>query len=102
MGNMTILQLYIWSVILLSIGQLYLITRYLLWPRIQRIMHCPWCWQQAGIANEFPPPWSSTICPYHDRMMREQLKAHRLARHLPAVPATKPTVVVQQAEEVQI
>ncbi len=102
MGNMTILQLYIWSVILFCIGQLYLITRYLLWPRIQRIMHCPWCWKQAGIANEFPPPWSSTICSYHDRQMREQLRAHRLARHLPAAPATKPPVVVLQAKEVQI
>ena len=102
MGNMTLLQLFIWSVVLVSLGQIYLIARYLLWPRIQHITHCPWCWQDAGIGSEYPRPWSSTICPYHDRRVREQSRAHRLTRHLPATPATQPTVVVLQAEEVQV
>ncbi len=101
MGTMTLLQLFIWCVILVSIGQLFLIARYL-WPRIHRVTHCPWCWKDAGIANDFPPPWSSTICPYHDRQIRAQASARHLSRHLPAAPATKPSAVVRQAEEVQI
>ena len=101
---MTHLQLaiLIWSVIFVSLGQLYLIVRYLLWPRIQRVTHCPWCWKDAGIANHFPAPWSSTICPYHDRQIRAQSRARRLTRHLPAASTTKPTAVVLQAEEVQV
>ena len=96
---MILLQLFILTVILVSRGQVSLIARYLLWPRIHRITHCPWCWKDAGIANDFPPPWSSTICPYHDRQIRAQARAHR---HLPAAPATKPAAVVLQAEEVQV
>lgn len=79
-GAMTHLQLFIWSVVLVSSGQIYLIARYLLWPRIHRITHCPWCWRDAGIMNGFPAPWSSTICSFHDRQIRTQSAARRLAR----------------------
>ncbi len=85
---MTLPQLFIWAVILVTLGQLYLIARYLLWPRIQRITHCPWCWQDAGIGSEYPRPWSSTICPYHDQRVREQSRAHRLTKQRRAAPAT--------------
>lgn len=101
MGNMILLQLFIWSVILVSGGQLYLIARYLLWPRIRRVTHCPWCWRDAGIQHDFPAPWSSTICPYHDRELREQSRARRLTRQLVAVPA-KAAVAVRPPEEVQV
>ena len=102
MGNMTLLQLFIGAVVLVSLGQVYLLARYLLWPRVHRITHCPWCWQDAGIGSEYPRPWSSTICPYHDRRVREQSRARRLTRHLPAAAATKPAAVLLQAEEVQV
>ena len=100
--TMPLLRLLIGAVMLVSLGQLYLIGRYLLWPRVHRVTHCPWCWRDAGIGSEYPRPWSSTICPYHDRRVREQSRAHRLTRHLPATPVTQPTVVVLQAEEVQV
>jgi hypothetical protein len=96
MGTMTLLQLFIWAVILVSIGQISLIGRYLLWPRIRRITHCPWCWRDAGIAHDFPAPWSSTICSYH----RVQERARRQARQRPSAAPTKPAAVVLQAEEV--
>jgi hypothetical protein len=102
MGNMILLQLFIWVVILVSVGPLYLIARYLLWPRICRVTHCPWCWRDAGIEHDFPAPWTSTICTYHDRQLRAQARAGRLTRHLPAAPVTKPAAVVLQAEEVQV
>ncbi len=102
MLSMTLLQLYIWSVILVSIGQLYIIARYLLWPRVYRITHCPWCWQDAGIQRDFPAPWSSTICHYHDRQIRAQSRARRLTRRLPAAAPTKPAAAVLQAEEVRV
>src|SRR5258707_660101 len=103
MGNMILLQLFILAVILVSFGQLYLIGRYLLWPRIRRVTHCPWCWRDAGIERDFPAPWSSTICSYHSRQIRAQASArHHLIRHLPPTPATKPAAVVLQAEEVQV
>jgi hypothetical protein len=97
---MTHLQLaiLIWSVILVSFGQLFLIARYLLWPRLRRVTHCPWCWRDAGIESDFPAPWSSTICSYH----RAQVRARRLTRRLPAASTTKPAAVVRQAEEVQV
>jgi hypothetical protein len=102
MVNTTLLQLFIFAVILVSLGQLYLATRYILWPRLQRVTHCPWCWQDAGIAHDFPAPWSSTICPYHDRQMRTLAGARRRTRHLPAASTTKPAAVVLQAEEVAV
>ena len=103
MVSITLLQLFIWSVVLVSIGQLYLIARYLLGPRVHRITHCPWCWQDAGIQRDFPAPWSSTICHYHDRQIRAQSRARRHpARQLPAATPTKPAAVVLQAEEVQV
>ncbi len=97
---MTHLQLaiLIWSVILVSFGQLFLIARYLLWPRFRRVTHCPWCWRDAGIESDFPAPWSSTICSYH----RAQVRARRLTRRLPAASTTEPAAVVLQAEEVQV
>lgn len=103
MVSITLLQLFIWSVVLVSIGQLYLIARYLLGPRVHRITHCPWCWQDAGIQRDFPAPWSSTICHYHDRQIRAQSSVRRhLARQLPDATPTKPAAVVLQAEEVQL
>lgn len=99
-GAMTHLQLFIWSVVLVSIGQLYLIARYLLWPRIHGITHCPWCWKEVGIENEYPAPWSSTICHYHDHQMRAQFAVRRLAKEQ-AVAATRSAAVVLHIEEVQ-
>lgn len=103
MGNMILLQLFIWLVILVSLGQVYLIARYLFWPRIYRVTRCPWCWRDAGIQRDFPAPWSSTICHYHDRQIRAQSSVRRhLARQLPDATPTKPAAVVLQAEEVQV
>ena len=98
MVNTTLLQLFISAVILVSIGQLYLIARYLLWPRLRRVTHCPWCWQDAGIAHDFPAPWSSTICPYHDRQMRTRVRARRRTRYLPAASTTTPAAVALRAQ----
>ena len=97
MVSITLLQIFIWSVVLVSLGQVYLIARYLLWPRICRVTHCPWCWQDAGIQGDFPAPWSSTICTYHSRQLLAQSRTRHLSRQMPAAPATKPV-----AEEVQI
>ena len=103
MVNMHLLGLYILAVILVTMAQGYLIVRYLLWPRIRRITHCPWCWRDAGIGNEFPAPWSSTICLYHKQQIHLQSSKRRLTRLMPAAP-TKPAIeVVQpQAEEVLV
>ncbi len=101
MGNMILLQLFILAVIVVSIGQICLIGRYLLWPRVHRITHCPWCWRDAGIANDFPPPWSSTICSYHDHQVRQQSRVRRLTRQLVAAP-TQPAVAARPPEEVQV
>ncbi len=96
------LQLFLWIVVFVSAAQLYLIARYLLWPRIYQLTHCPWCWKDAGIADMFPEPWSSTICPYHDRQMRAKSAARREAREH-AVAATRPAIAaVLQAEEVPV
>ncbi len=96
MVNTTLLQLFIFAVILVSIGQLYLIARSILWPRIRRVTHCPWCWRDAGIAHDFPTPWSSTMCSYH----RARERARRQTRHSPAASTTKPAATMLQAEEV--
>ena len=53
MVTTTLLQLFIGLVILVSIGQLYLIARYLLWPRIYRVTRCPWCWRDAASPRRF-------------------------------------------------
>ena len=100
-GAMTHLQLFIWSVALVSSGQLSLIARYLLWPRIHRITHCPWCWQEVGIGNEYPAPWSSTICAFHDRQLRTQSAARRLARQRAATATRKASTVMHHAEGVR-
>ena len=102
MVNMHLIGLYILAVILVTTGQLYLIVRYVLWPRIQCLTHCPWCWKQAGIEHEFPAPWSSTICSYHKQQIRAQSSKRRLTRPTPVAAPTKPAVeVVQpQGEEV--
>ena len=103
MVNITLLQLFVLTVMLVSIGQIYLIVRYLLWPRIQRLTHCPWCWKQAGIARDFPAPWTSTICSYHNREIRAQSSRRRLTSHVPAAPTKSAAVVLQpQAEEVPV
>jgi hypothetical protein len=103
MGTMTLPRLFILAMILVSVGQAYLLARCLLWPRIRRVTHCPWCWRDAGIQRDFPAPWSSTICHYHDRQIRAQSRVRRhLARQLPAATPTKPAAVVLQAEEVQV
>ncbi len=101
MGTMILFQLFIWLTILVSAGQLYLIGRYLLWPCIHRVTHCPWCWKDAGIASDFPPPWSSTICVYHDCQLREQSRIRRLTKQRVAAP-TRPAVVARPPEEVQV
>jgi len=93
-------------VILVSIGQLYLIARYLLWPRLRRITHCPWCWRDAGIEGDFPAPWSSTMCAYHraQERARRQARARRSTTQLPAAAPTRPAAAALQAiqaEEVQ-
>ena len=104
MVNLHLLGLYILAVIVVTTAQGYLIVRYLLWPSIQRITHCPWCWKDAGIARDFPAPWSSTICRYHKRQIRIQSSQRRLTRPTPAAAPTKPAIeVVQpQAEEVLV
>ena len=104
MVNMTLLRFFILAVILVTSGQIYLIARYVLWPRIQRITHCPWCWRDAGIARDFPAPWSSTVCQYHNRLIRAQARASRLTRQVSSTPITKPAAVVlqPQAEEVPV
>src|SRR5258708_34475771 len=60
MVTTTLLQLFIGLVILVSIGQIYLIGRYLLSPRICRVTHCPWCWQDPGLPPECTPPTPAT------------------------------------------
>ena len=77
----TQLAIFTLSAILVGLGQLWLLTRYLLLPRLHQVTHCPWCWQDAGIAQDFPAPWSSTICPYHDRQIRAQARARRQRLH---------------------
>jgi hypothetical protein len=101
MEDMTLLRLFILAVILVSTAQLCVITRYLLWPRIRRITHCAWCWQQAGIADEFPICWSSTICHYHSRKMIEQSRTRRLARQY-VTTSTRIAVAEQSTEEARI
>lgn len=98
MVNTTLLQLFIFAVLFVSLGQLSLIARSLLWPRIWRIIHCPWCWKDAGIADNFPPPWTSTVCLYHDRQIRAQSAARRLARQR-ATAADRPAISVLQGVE---
>ncbi len=102
MVNSTQPRLFILAVIFVSLGQLFLIARYLLWPRLRRVTHCPWCWRDAGIESLFPAPWSSTLCSYHHHRVHAQARARRLTRHLPAASTTKPAAVVRQAEEVQV
>lgn len=77
MGNMIPLQL---AVILVSIGQLYIIIQYILWPHAQRITHCPWCWKALRLTRHYPRQWSSTICAHHERQILAQAAARRLAR----------------------
>ncbi len=80
----TQLAIFIWSVILVSFGQICLLARCLLLPRLRQVTHCPWCWRDAGIAQDFPAPWSSTICPYHNRQIRAQVRARRQSLRLSA------------------
>ncbi len=48
-------------------------------PVIRQLL-CPWCWRALRIARFFPSAWSSSICIYHDRMMRKQSAARRARR----------------------
>lgn len=100
MVNVTLLRLFVLAVILVSCAHLFLIVRYLLWPRIRRITHCPWCWRDAGIAQDFPAPWSSTICAYHERRLQEQARARRLIRQRSAAAPTRPAGAIHPVEEV--
>ncbi len=53
--------------------------------------------------NEYLAPWSSTMCPYHKRQIRQN-RAKSAARRLTrgrAAAATRPVITVLQAEEVQ-
>jgi hypothetical protein len=87
------LVIFVWAVIVVSSAQGLWFAWYLLWPRITRIMHCPWCWKQAGIEQEFPAPWTSMLCAYHQRQQRAALAACRLARQRATAP-TRPAAVV--------
>ena len=97
----TLLAIFTWLVILVGFGQLYLLARCLLLPRLHQITHCPWCWWDARIAQDFPAPWSSTICPYHNRQIRAQARARRRNPHLSA--STRPRLAdVEPVEEVLV
>ena len=98
MVNMHLIGWYILAVILVTTAQFYLIARYVLWPRLQRITHCPWCWRDARIENEFPAPWTSTICSYHKQQIRAQSSRRRLTRPTPAAAPTKPAIEVPQPQ----
>jgi hypothetical protein len=100
MELVTLLHLFILAVILVSIGQLFVMVRYLVWPRLHRITHCPWCWRDAGIMNGFPAPWSSTMCSYHAQQIRFQSRTRSLTRQRSANVHTKPAAMLY-AEEVE-
>jgi hypothetical protein len=99
MKTISILQLGIllWFGALLVAAHIVVLARCVLWPRLRRILHCAWCWQDCGIGGEYPPPWSSTMCPYHRRLMQEQLAARRHARR--PRDAAEP---MQEREAVQV
>ncbi len=90
------LCMLLWCVMLLGMACMVVLIRYVLWPRLRRILHCAWCWQDCGIGGEYPPPWSSTMCFYHRHCQRELLAANRQARQVR--DAAKP---VQEREVVQ-
>lgn len=96
MVTLTLLRLFVWAVVLASSGQLYLIARYILWPQVHRILHCPWCWRDAGIEQDFPAPWSSALCTYHRRQQRAYLAARRVARQQRSVAPTRPAVAIEE------
>jgi len=94
-----LLALFIWAVVGVSCLQAAWFAWYLLRPRVRRITHCPWCWKQAGIEDEFPAPWTSMLCTYHLREQRARLSARRQVREHRAATTTRPTAVA--AREVQ-
>ena len=97
----TQLAIFTWFVILVGFGQLCLLTLCLLLPHLRQITHCPWCWRDAGIAQDFPAPWSSTICPYHNRQIRAQARTRRQSLRLSA--STGPRLAeVESVEEVLV
>lgn len=101
MEPVTLLHLFILAVILVSMGQLFVMVRYLVWPRLHRITHCPWCWRDAGIMNGFPALWSSTMCPYHAQQIRLQSRMRSLTRQRSANIHTKPAAAMFHVEEVE-
>lgn len=98
----TLLQIFIGWVILTNLGQLYLMARYILWPRLRRILCCPWCWQDCGMMAHFPLRWSSSICGYHEEVIRAQ-QAHRRSLRRQRWAQTQPEadVLILLAGEVQ-
>ena len=101
MEPVILLPLFILAVILVSIGQLFVMACYLVWPRLRRIIHCPWCWRDAGITNEYPAPWSSTMCPYHARQIRVQSRRYHRVRQPSATSKTRPAAALLQMKEVE-
>lgn len=101
MEPVILLHLFILAVLLVSIGQLFVLVRSLLWPRLHRITHCPWCWRDAGIASEFPAPWSSTMCPYHAHQIRLQSRRHHLAREKSAPISSRSADALLLVKEVE-
>ena len=91
------LSILLWFVALLGAAHLVVLVRCLCWPRLRRILHCAWCWQDCGIGGEYPPPWSSTMCPYHRRRQQELLTARRKNRQAGAASAA-----TQEREAVQV
>jgi hypothetical protein len=64
--------------ILLTLS-LTLFTWYL-WLALIRKSHCAWCWKSLHLIQWYPRRWSSSICLHHDRQIRAQSAARRLAR----------------------
>jgi hypothetical protein len=99
---MTALDIVSWSTlveIILALS-LTLFTRYV-YPTLKRKSHCAWCWKSLHLMQWYPRRWSSTICLHHNRQIRAQSAARRLARQR-AAAATRPAIIVlQDVKEVQ-
>jgi len=77
---MTVLDSVRWLTlvgILLTLS-LTLFTWYL-WLALIRKSHCAWCWKSLHLIQWYPRRWSSSICLHHDRQIRAQSAARRLA-----------------------
>ncbi len=80
---------------------LTLFTWYL-WPALVRKSHCAWCWKSLHLMQWYPRRWSSTICLHHNRQIRAQSAARRLARQRGAAATSPAITVLQGVEEVQV